>query len=105
MGWQIAADPLLIEYGDDKLAIDLAAERLILLEQGANKIVIEVKSFSSKSILYAFHQALGQYINYKMALDSLEEPYPLYLAIDNEVFEQFQERKLIMDALSLKSKL
>ena len=42
--------------------MDLGAERLISAEKGTRKIVVEIKSFVSRSDVKDLQQALGQYI-------------------------------------------
>ncbi|MCB0839819.1 MAG: hypothetical protein KDD99_24280 [Bacteroidetes bacterium] len=67
-GWQVTDDPLVIFIKDDNVAIDLGAEKWLFAEKGIKKIAVEVKSFTSPSLFYSFHEALGQYLNYETAL-------------------------------------
>jgi predicted ATPase len=67
-GWSNIA-PLSLKYGQTKLEIDLGAEQLLMAQKGMTQIAVEVKSFASSSIVYEFHQALGQYLHYRMALN------------------------------------
>lgn len=78
-GWYVTDDPLIIFIKEDNVAIDLAAEKLLVAERGLQKIAIEVKSFTQPSLFYAFHEALGQYINYETALAESGENRQLYL--------------------------
>jgi hypothetical protein len=39
-GWTITADPYIITYGDDKLYVDLAAERALAAERDGHKIAV-----------------------------------------------------------------
>jgi hypothetical protein len=67
--------------------IDLGAERVIGAEKNGEKIAVEVKSFISSSGVSQFHIALGQFLNYK---DALNDEYPerkLFLAIPVEAYE------------------
>lgn len=69
--------------------IDLAAEKLIAAEKENQKIAVEVKSFTDPSTLSEFHKAVGQFINYRYALETIEPDRKLYLAIPISVYEEF----------------
>lgn len=56
---------------------DLAAEKPIAAERGGEKIVVEVKSFVGKSLMYDFHGALGQYIVYRNLIQLTEPEYSI----------------------------
>ncbi len=83
-GWTITHDPLYIEFEDVPLYVDLGAERLLAAVRGRDKIAVEVKSFLSDSAVSEFHAALGQFLNYRMALSELEPDRILYLAVPND---------------------
>jgi hypothetical protein len=67
-GWEITDDPLILLFEDDSIAIDLAAEKIIIAEKGTKKIAIEIKTFDQPSLIYEFHKAIGQYFNYQTAI-------------------------------------
>lgn len=94
-GWKITADPYFLQYEDADLFADLLAEKLLLAEQKERKIVIEIKSFISPSLMKDFQNALGQYILYRDLLQFGNKDYQLYLAIINTVFDTFFQRKSI----------
>lgn len=94
-GWSITADPYFIKYEDAELYADLAAEKPIAAERQGQKIVVEIKSFVGKSLMYDFHSALGQYIVYRNLIQLTEPEYKLYLAIDELVYDAFFQRKSI----------
>ena len=94
-GWSITADPYFIKYEDAELYADLAAEKPIAAERQGQKIVVEIKSFVGKSLMYDFHSALGQYIVYRNLIQLTEPEYRLYLAIDELVYDTFFQRKSI----------
>jgi XisH protein len=72
-GWIITHDPLQIVFGEeDKIAIDLGAERILGAEKSGQIIAIEVKSFLSDSAIFDFHLALGQFLNYRLVLETIE---------------------------------
>jgi XisH protein len=94
-GWTITADPYIIRYEDAELYADLAAERPIAAQRQGRKIVVEIKSFIGRSLMYDFHAALGQYIVYRNLIQLTEPEYILYLAIDESVYQEFFQRKSI----------
>jgi hypothetical protein len=59
--WTITHDPYPIQYEEVKLSADLGAERTLAAERGNEKIVIEIKSFVSRSPIQDLKLALGQY--------------------------------------------
>jgi hypothetical protein len=88
-GWTITADPLYIEFGGQDLYIDLAAEKLIAAEKGDRRIAVEIKSFISPSVVTDFHVALGQFLNYRAALDVKDPHRMLFLAVPIDTYETF----------------
>ena len=54
-----------------RFIIDLGAEKFIAAEKDHEKIVVEIKSFSGSSVITDFHEALGQYRNYLIALKGI----------------------------------
>jgi len=94
-GWTITADPYFIKYEDAELYADLAAEKPIAAQRQGQKIVVEIKSFVGRSLMYDFHGALGQYMVYRNLIQLTEPEYKLYLAIDDVVYKNFFQRKSI----------
>jgi hypothetical protein len=89
-GWKITHDPYRLRYGIADIYIDLGAEEAIAAEKEGRKIAVEVKSFASGSTISEFHTALGQFLNYRIALESSEEPDRiLYLAVPRDVHQTF----------------
>jgi XisH protein len=99
-GWHITDDPLRLVIGIDTMFIDLAAERLIAAERGEELIAVEVKGYTEPSNINGFHGVIGQYINYRLALQKIHPQRRLYLAVPEEVFETFFQREFAQ--LSLK---
>lgn len=59
-GWKITHDPLRIKFGEeDKIQIDLGAQRVLGAQKAGQKIAVEIKSFLSDSAVFDFHLALG----------------------------------------------
>ncbi|MCY7277717.1 MAG: XisH family protein, partial [Phormidesmis sp. CAN_BIN44] len=70
--WAITSDPLKIKIDGVKFEIDLAAEKVLAAERDGRKIAVEIKSFLSASVVTDFHAALGQFLNYRLALQMTE---------------------------------
>jgi XisH protein len=97
--WIVTDDPLEIELEDVTLKIDLGAERLIAAEKAEEKIAVEVKSFASNSAVSDFHTALGQFLNYQIALEENESERLLYLAVPVDAYETFFQSRLAQIAV------
>ena len=87
--WVITDDPLRIRSGRVDMQIDFGAERIIAAEKGEEKIAVEIKSFVSSSNISEFHTALGQFLNYRLALKKQQPDRFLYLAVPQGVYETF----------------
>jgi XisH protein len=99
--WVITADPLIIKIEGVKLEIDLAAEKVFAAEKAGQKIAVEIKSFLNPSSITDFHTALGQFLNYRLALQIREPDRTLYLAIPIDIFESFFQEIFIQEAVKL----
>ena len=89
-GWIITHDPLILKFSSNRrLRIDLGAEPLIAAYKHTQKIAIEIKSFLAPSEISEFHLALGQFLNYRVALKAKEPDRILYLAVPLEVYNNF----------------
>lgn len=88
-GWTITDDPLRIRSGRVDMQIDLGAERLLAATKGKEKIAVEVKSFTNPSNISEFHTALGQFLNYQVALEEQNSEFNLFLAIPISAFRTF----------------
>ena len=97
-GWANIA-PITLRYGVTKLEIDLGADRFFAAKKGQLHIAVEVKSFATASVVYEFHQAIGQYIHYRMALKRLQPHRIPYLAIPLEVYDRFFRTTFFQDSL------
>ncbi|MEZ4848967.1 MAG: XisH family protein [Bacteroidia bacterium] len=95
-GWKITHDPLTIPAsGVTTYYIDLGAERIIAAQKGEEKIAVEIKSFIGLSFATEFHQALGQFNNYLVALEEEEPDRVLFLAVPSEVYDTYFETRHI----------
>mgnify|MGYP002777056104 CR=1 FL=1 len=99
--WLITADPLKIKIDGVKLEIDLAAEKVIAAEKEGDKIAVEIKSFLNTSVITDFHAALGQFLNYRLALQMTEPDRVLYLAVPLETFISFFQERFVQEAVKL----
>ena len=97
--WIITADPLKIKIEGVKLEIDLAAEKVIAAQKEEQKIAVEIKSFLNTSAITDFHAALGQFLNYRLALQMSESDRTLYLAVPLDTFESFFQEKFTQEAV------
>jgi hypothetical protein len=94
-GWIVTDDPLYLDFGGVEIYIDLGAEKLVTAEKGGKKIAVEVKSFISGSTISEFHKALGQFINYRVALSQKHPEREMYLAVPSTTYEIFFKLELI----------
>lgn len=87
-GWSITHDPYKIALGRSKGYIDLGAE-IIGAEKENIKIAVEIKSFLGVSDLDQFENALGQFLIYLFALETVEPHRSLFLAVPFDFYERF----------------
>lgn len=85
-GWIITADPYTLEWGKDKVFVDLGAEKVFAAEKENTKIAVEVKSFVGHSQTDDLEKALGQYVLYELLIARQEPERKLFLAIPEEIF-------------------
>ena len=98
-GWTITDDPLFLRLGDAKIYIDLGAEKLLAATKEDEKIAVEIKTFVNDSVMFSFHVAVGQYINYQVALDNLDPSRILYLAVPEVIYDTFFQSILVQSVL------
>ncbi|MGB0561046.1 MAG: XisH family protein [Spirulinaceae cyanobacterium] len=91
--WVITDDPLRLDVGGTKFEIDLGAEQLLGAERGEEKIAVEIKTFLNDSPLTDYHAALGQFLNYRLALEVRESRRILYLAVPTLAYDAFFKRE------------
>lgn len=99
-GWIITDDPLSLSVGDVDFYIDLGAEKLLAAERNNERIAVEIKSFLSNSLVSEFHTALGQFLNYRLALQESNQERELYLAVTDDVYQVFFSKPFIQSALT-----
>jgi hypothetical protein len=104
-GWLITQDPYPIKIGGFEMEIDLAAENLLVAEKGLEKIAVEIKSFAGLSKVYDFHMAVGQFVDYRIALRTREPERILFIGITDEVWDslfQLPFAQMVIDELKMK---
>ncbi|MBW4602618.1 MAG: hypothetical protein KME29_24390 [Calothrix sp. FI2-JRJ7] len=87
-------DDYTLEYGGDRLYVDIAAEKSITAEKQGRKILVEVKSFLGRSFVNDLEQAVGQYVVYRDVLVETALDFKLYLAITQGTYKSNFQRKL-----------
>lgn len=98
-GWVITHDPYRISAFSTTFQIDLGAERLIAAQRDKELIAVEVKSFISSSDAYAFHLALGQYLNYIRGMRRADPERILFLAVPESAYLGFFHEPDAQDAV------
>lgn len=79
--------------------LDLAANKVIIANRETLKIAVEVKSFVGLSAVTDFHLAIGQFLNYRLALEELEADRILYLAIPDDIYHNFFQDSFIQKVI------
>jgi XisH protein len=106
-GWLITAEQLRIDLNESYVEIDLMAESLLAAERAGERIAVEVKSFLGKSLMSEWHTALGQFLDYRDALEEAEPGRVLYLglpidAYNDKVFQgNFIQRRIAREQVKL----
>ena len=99
--WVITDDPLKVGAGGAKFEIDLAAERIVAADRGEERIAIEIKTFAGDSPITDYHAALGQFLNYRLALELNNIDRSLYLAIPTLIYEAFFQKEFLFLKISV----
>lgn len=94
VGWRIFADPFSVPFGRRNVQIVLGIERLIGIERDHIKCLVEIKSFSSGSLLGDLERAIGQYAIYKLALELKQIDYLLYLTFPESTYAELNQLML-----------
>jgi WD40 repeat protein len=98
-GWTITHDPYHIDLGFVDFYIDLGAERLIAATKGGEKIAVEIKTFLAASTISEFHTSIGQFINYRIALEEEDADRKLYLAVPSDIYKRFFKHPFIQTVI------
>ena len=99
-GWVITHDPLFLRVSENiGMFLNLAANKVIIANRETLKIAVEVKSFVGLSAVTDFHLAIGQFLNYRLALEELEADRILYLAIPDDIYHNFFQDSFIQKVI------
>ncbi len=80
--WSITDEQVKLKIGDRRLWIDIEAEHLT-----ENRLIlVEVKEMVSASQVDDLANSVGQYLMYKVALESKNISVPLYMAVSTNTF-------------------
>jgi hypothetical protein len=94
-GWIITADPYTIKYQEIQLFADLLVDKTVKAQKDHQQILVEIKSFLSRSPMREFETALGQYIIYRTFLKAILPETRIYLAISRGIYQSFFRQKAI----------
>ncbi|MEA5496135.1 XisH family protein [Limnoraphis robusta Tam1] len=97
--WMITDDPYKVQVGGVEMYVDLAAERILAAEKQGQKIAVEIKSFINPSAISEFHTAIGQFLNYQVALEEQEPDRILYLAVPQGSYKTFFSLKFVQTVI------
>ena len=98
-GWIITHDPYHNDLGFVDFYIDLGAEQLLAATKDNEKIAVEIKTFLAPSTISEFHTAVGQFINYRIALEYDDPERTLYLAIPLDIYKRFFKYSFIQTVI------
>jgi hypothetical protein len=98
-GWIITHDPLSVKVDEIDFYIDLGAERILAAQKAGQKIAVEIKSFLGASEVSDFYVALGQTLTYRSALRKKDPNRVLYLAISEDIYQDFFVRPFIQEVI------
>ena len=98
-GWIITDDPYHLDLGFTDFYIDLGAEKIIAATKDNQKIAVEIKSFVGTSTVSEFHMAVGQFINYRAALEQESPERLLYLAVPLNTYRTFFKTNFIQNII------
>ena len=93
----MTGDPFSIILQEDEtyFEVDLAAERKNGGQHTERIIAIEIKSFTGASIIHAFHEALGQFLNYRAAIEEQRLNRELFIAVSTDGWARLNRLKFV----------
>jgi XisH protein len=98
--WLVTHDPYPLKVGGFDMEVDLGAESLVAAQRGAERIAVEIKTFAGLSKVYDFHLAIGQFVDYRIALQQKEPDRQLYLAITADIYDDFFQRPFVQTVIA-----
>ena len=98
--WVVTDDPLTLDFAGKLVGIDLAAEKLLVAaERAERQIAVEIKSFQGSSDVSEFHTAVGQFLNYRYVIGKAMPERTLYLAIPLGAFTGFFQESDVQEII------
>jgi Holliday junction resolvase-like predicted endonuclease len=101
-GWTITHEQYNFATGKAGFEVDLLAEKIFAAERGGEEIAVEVKSFRTQSPMNKFHEAVGQYENYLIALEDVEPQRILFLAVPESLWRTFFQKPFVQKVIARK---
>ena len=86
-GYSIFADPFTISFGGSNLEADLGIE-LLGAEKNNKRIVLELKSYTTKMLVPQYQRTFGQIAQYEFALARDKKPYDVYITIPVRIYRK-----------------
>ncbi|MGH9847804.1 MAG: element excision factor XisH family protein [Blastocatellia bacterium] len=88
-GWTVTDDPFKVMLPGLENYEDSSAAETLAAEKGSRQIVVTIKSFVGPSLLYDFYEALGRFMNYRLALEMQSSDRTLFLGVPVDTYEDF----------------
>ncbi len=98
-GWIVTDDPLVLILKQTLLKADLGAEKIFAAEKENRKIAIEIKEFSTSSVISELEKAIGQLQFYQWALEEQEPERQLFLAVSQAVYVKHFKKPIFQLAI------
>ena len=84
-----------MKFEETSFRVDIGAQKLISATKGNKEIAVEIKTLGELSIINTFHTVLGQYLNYRDALELSEDSAELYLGVSKEGYKKLYNSSFI----------
>ncbi|MEM9888936.1 MAG: element excision factor XisH family protein [Bacteroidota bacterium] len=101
-GWSTRKDPYELQLENTRIKIDLESAKLIEVIKEECSILVEIKSFPDKSVVYDFYKAYGQYDFYRFWIDRKLLNKEIYLAVSLSPYNRIQAVGAIRDFIEAK---
>jgi hypothetical protein len=80
-------------FTDEELDFIIDYDIKYRAERDGKKIAVEIKSFINTSSIADFHLAIGQFINYRVALKAADPERQLFLAVPEIAYNTFFQKE------------
>jgi len=85
-GYTVFKDPLYLDFANTRIEADLGVEIFLESERKIKRAVIEIKSYTSHSLIQDVRNAVGQVLMYEHALEELNKDLPVYLTMPITIY-------------------